>query len=83
MLSAIAVTTVTVTSPVTTQTRPDRRSQSEEVCSVIVDGSDPGGFALVIASEAKQSMVRQAKNGLLRRFPLRSMSYGGQVRSSQ
>src|SRR5258705_3776943 len=36
-----------------------------------------------IATLAKQSVYTAAKNGLLRRFRLRSMSYGGQVRSSQ
>src|SRR6266436_5610525 len=33
----------------------------------------------VIASEAKQSISPRRKSGLLRRFRLRSLSYGGQV----
>src|SRR5881394_2991326 len=32
-----------------------------------------------MTGSAKQSMEQQRKNGLLRRFRLRSLSYGGQV----
>src|SRR6266704_1865702 len=41
------------------------------------EGSSNG--QTVIASEAKQSISRQRKYGLLRRFRLRSLSYGGRA----
>jgi hypothetical protein len=40
---------------------------------------DDGALEIVIASEAKQSIAQARKNGLLRRFRLRSLSYGGQA----
>jgi hypothetical protein len=43
-----------------------------------------GYYYPVIASEAKQSIVLQRKNGLLRRIRLRPKAgFGGQERSSQ
>src|SRR6266481_9124547 len=46
-----------------------------------INPSEAGGYGLkaVIASAAKQSSVANTRAGLLRRFHLRSLSYGGQV----
>jgi hypothetical protein len=44
-----------------------------------MEPTEPRVLETVIASEAKQSIATKRKNGLLRRFRLRSSSYGGQV----